>query len=142
MMKTSWNDQMCTNSHSCETQDIESLFRTFNGIINTDHNLSFRQKFLDKVQSNFINIISTSGLISQLNWIDTLGSSTIENYPSLSSSLIVTSALTKYFNYTPITIDSQRPSEYEILQFYVELSQNWERKYPSLLVSCTLKEPL
>ena len=22
------------------------------------------------------------------------------------------------------------------------LSQNWERKYPSLLVSCTLKEPL
>ena len=88
---------------------------------NTDHNLSFRQKFLDKVQPNFINIISTNGLIPQLNWIDTLGSSTIEYYPSLSSYLYVTSALTKYFNYTPITIDSQRPSEYEILQFYVEL---------------------
>jgi len=123
---------MCTSSHSCETQYIKSLFRNFNGIINTDHNLSFRQKFLDKVQSNFINIISTDGLISQLNWIDTLGSSTIEYYPSLSSYLNVTSALTKYFNYTPITIDSQRPytpitidsqrpSEYEILQFYVEL---------------------
>jgi len=48
-------------------------------------------------------------------------SSAIECHPTLSKYLILTSASTEYFNYTPIIIDSERPSEYGILQFYVEL---------------------
>lgn len=57
--------------------------------------------------------------ITQL--IDTLGSSAIEYHPTLSKYLIVTSASIKYFNYTLIIIDSERPSEFGILKFYVEL---------------------
>jgi len=63
--------------------------------------------------------LTTINRISKLS--SKLSSYAMDYHPTMSKYLIVSSASTEYFNCTQISADSERPSEYGILQFYVEL---------------------